>query len=250
MHTIPVDFASPHTQAPQVVVLGQQADYDMATVSDLARFTFGEAWNGDLAVILPARNEDDRGFQTIICAQWGEQSKADGAWYTRTRPGSVLAMPTADCATVIGWQPHRERVCLVHAGRPALTPHGNCQCQTVVSRLANVFGYRTTQAMTDVHFTVTPHIGAAHFRHDFHDEARRLVDPFRPLHACQPEYQVLSEDGQDRLDVGGLIRLQLERWYSVPPAHISPSAHCTYNDPALASRRAKDTTHNLTLVRF
>lgn len=251
MHTISVDFpSSQQSQPPRVVVCGQQSACDTATINNLARYAFGEAWNGELAVILPARNETDRGFQTICCAEWGERSKADGAWYTQERRGRVLAMPTADCATVVGWQPLTKRICLVHAGRPALTPHDTCQCQTVLSRMANTFGYRTGQTIDDVLFAVTPCISARHFPHHFHAKARALIDPFRPLHEACPEYQTLSADDRDALDLRAMIRLQLERWYQVPPAHIQTHGACTVTHPSLSSRRGGDSTNNLTLVLF
>lgn len=251
MRTIRVDFpAHQHPSPPRVVMFGHQTDDDLATLGKLARYAFGEAWNGTLSVILPARNETDHGFQSIVTAAWQTRIKADGVWYTRQRPGNVLAMPTADCPTIIGWQPEAERLCLAHGGRPALTPHGCCQCQTVLSRMANTFGYRIDQPMADVLFAVTPCISAPHFRHDFHAEARALVDPFRAMHETWPEYGVIADEQQDTLDLRAVVQLQLERWYRVPSAHIITHDACTVTDSALASRRAGDQAHNLTLVLF
>jgi copper oxidase (laccase) domain-containing protein len=239
-----------YPQSPQVVVLGQQSELDLSTIHDRAHYVFGEAWNGTLAVVLPARDEHDRGFQTITAAQWEATTKADGVWYTKTTPGNVLVMPSADCATVVGWQPNTKRLCLVHGGRPALTPHGTCQCQTILSRLVNVFGYRACQTVDDVLFTVTPCISAAQFPHDFHATARALIDPFRELHRMCPKYQTVSDDGRDALDLRAMIRLQLEQWYQVPRKNIRTHEACTYTHKALASRRGGDQSHNLTMVLF
>ena len=116
--------------------------------------------------------------------------------------------------------------------------------------MANTFGCRIDQPMADVLFAVTPCISATHFRHDFHAEARALVDPFRVMHENWPEYNVIADDDQDTLDLRAVTRLQLEQWYRVPSTHINTHDACTVTEPALVSRRAGDQTHNLTLVLF
>jgi copper oxidase (laccase) domain-containing protein len=236
--------------APRVETIGIETAHDHTTVFNLARYCFGENGTGKSCIVLPARDINGHGYQELYPAQWNKYVYADGVWYTKMETGNVLAMPTADCPVVVGWQPRTMRIALAHCGRPALTPVSATKFQNVLSAMMRVFACQRSHAVEDVLFTVTPCVSQRHFSHHFHDEARSLIDPFRSWHKKYPKYGTISDDGQDSLSLRGVIRLQLEQRYLVPPTHITVNNTCTYDHDALVSRRKNETGTNLTLVLY
>ena len=215
-----------------VTVLGNQPALQSI---EAARTTVQKAIEKDLATCLmyPARDQKSRGFQKVEPCTANEIIFADAT--ILTEGNSAVVFQVADCPGLILHDTKSGRVGVAHAGRPATTPYGKLE-QNIISHLLKHMGYPAGSSIDSIIALITPCISPSWFRHDFHAEAKALVERFAEWHVRYPQAGIITDDTTLTLDMRAFIITQLQRKYS-KPKEIKVDTTCTFETRGLASRR-------------